>query len=75
MANRDDSPSGALFCWVVAAVFAAGLAHLAVNLRHVQVTAAADYNYASARQSVRRVQMAGIRGRILDRNGGVLAGK
>ena len=35
---------------------------------------AADYNYASARQSVRRVQTAGLRGRILDRSGAVLAG-
>ena len=75
MANRADSPrSGALFCWVVAVVFAAGLAHLAVNLRSVQVMDAADYNYASARQSVRRVQTAGLRGRILDRRGVVLAG-
>ena len=74
MANKGESSVGALSCWVVAAVFAAGIVHLVVNLRAVQVTDAADYNYASARQSVRRVQTAGLRGRILGRGGEVLAG-
>lgn len=74
MANRAESPVSVLACWVAAAVFAAGLVHLAVNLRSVQISGAADYSYASARQSVRRVQTAGLRGRILDRNGAVLAG-
>ena len=74
MANRGESSAGALSCWVVAAVFAAGLVHLAVNLREVQVAGAAEYSYASARQSVRRVQTAGLRGRILARDGEVLAG-
>ena len=74
MANRDESSVGTLSCWVVAAVFAAGLVHLVVNLRDVQVSGAADYNYASERQSVRRVQTAGLRGRILCRGGEVLAG-
>ena len=74
MASRAESSVGALSCWVAAAFFAAGLVHLAVSLRDVQVTGAADYNYASARQSVRRVQTAGLRGRILGRRGEVLAG-
>ena len=74
MANKGESSVGALSCWVVAAVFAAGLVHLVVSLRAVQVTGAADYNYASARQSVRRVQTSGLRGRILGRDGEVLAG-
>ena len=74
MASKGESSVGALSCWVVAAVFAAGIVHLVVNLRAVQVTGAADYNYASARQSVRRVQTAGLRGRILGRGGEVLAG-
>ena len=55
------------------AVFAAGLLHLAVRLHEVQVETAAEYNYASARQSVRRVRTGGVRGRIFDRNGSVLA--
>ena len=74
MTSRGESNVGAMSCWVVAAVFAAGLVHLAVSLRAVQVSGAADYNYASSRQSVRRVQTAGLRGRILGRGGEVLAG-
>ena len=74
MANRAESSVGGLACWVVAAIFAVGFVHLVVNLREVQVTEAADYNYASTRQSVRRVQTAGLRGRILGRGGEVLAG-
>lgn len=54
-------------------VFAAGLLHLAVRLYEVQVETAADYRYASARQSVRRVRTGGARGRIFDRRGAVLA--
>ena len=64
---------GKLFSLVAGAVFAAGLLHLAVRLHEVQVEAAADYNYASARQSIRRVRIGGARGRILDRRGRVLA--
>ena len=74
MANRGESSAGAFACWVVAAMFAAGFVHLVVSLRDVQVAGAADYNYASKRQSVRRVQTAGLRGRILGRGGEVLAG-
>ncbi|MBQ6914454.1 MAG: penicillin-binding protein 2 [Kiritimatiellae bacterium] len=74
MANKADSSVGALSCLIVAALFAAGFVHLAVSLRAVQVTDAADYNYASARQSIRRVQTVGLRGRILGRRGEVLAG-
>ena len=64
---------GKVFSLVAGAAFAAGLLHLAVRLHEVQVEAAADYNYASARQSIRRVRIGGARGRILDRNGRVLA--
>ena len=62
-----------IVCLVMGIVFAAGLLHLAVRLHDVQVETAADYNYASARQSIRRVRTGGVRGRILDRNGSVLA--
>ena len=58
----------------LALVILAGLLHLGVRLYDVQVRGAADYSYASARQSIRRVQVAGVRGRILDRRGRVLAG-
>ena len=57
----------------LALVFLAGLLHLGVRLHEIQVETAADYNYASARQSVRRVRTGGMRGRILDRRGTVLA--
>ena len=60
-------------CLAAGIVFAAGLLHLAVRLHEVQVETAADYNYASARQSVRRVRTGGVRGRIFDRHGAVLA--
>ena len=60
-------------CLVAGIVFAAGFLHLAVRLHEVQVETAADYNYASARQSVRRVRTGGLRGRIFDRHGAVLA--
>jgi penicillin-binding protein 2 len=55
------------------AVFIAGLVVLAVHLKEVQVDAASGYNYKKVRQSVRRVQTAGMRGRIIDRRGRVLA--
>ena len=64
---------GRVFSLVAGAVFGAGLLHLAVRLHEVQVETAADYNYASARQSIRRVRIGGARGRILDRHGRVLA--
>ena len=61
-------------CLVLAAVFVIGLLHLAFRIYEVQVVEAADYGYASARQSIRRMQVGGERGRILDRNGCELAG-
>ena len=60
-------------CVAMGIVFSAGLLHLAVRLHEVQVETAADYNYASARQSIRRVRTGGVRGRIFDRRGAVLA--
>ena len=60
-------------CLCVAVVFVAGLLRLGIELREIQVEDAAGYSYANIRQSVRRLQTAGVRGRILDRNGEVLA--
>ena len=58
---------------ILALAFVVGLLHLGVRLHEIQVDTAADYNYASARQSVRRVRIGGMRGRILDCRGTVLA--
>lgn len=58
----------------LAMAFVIGLLHLGVRLHEIQVRTAADYNYASARQSIRRIRTGGVRGRILDRQGRVLAG-
>lgn len=71
--QRDESIVSDLSCWAVTAVFVIGLVTLAVNLKKVQIDDAADYNDEKARQSERRVQTAGVRGRILDRRGRVLA--
>lgn len=71
--NRDESIVSDLSCWATMAIFIVGLLVLAVNLKEVQIDAAPGYNYEKARQSVRRVQTAGMRGRILDRRGRVLA--
>ena len=64
---------GRAICLAAGAVFAVGLLHLGVRLHEVQVKTAADYNYASARQSIRRIRTGGMRGRIFDRHGAVLA--
>ena len=60
-------------CVLAAIAFVLGLLHLGVRICEVQVKEAAAYGYASARQSIRRVQVGGRRGRILDRAGNVLA--
>lgn len=74
--NRNETPfsEGALVCLSAAAVFVMGMLLLVVRLKTLQVDSSADYNYANVRQSERRVQTEGLRGRILDRNGTVLAG-
>ncbi len=58
---------------VLALVFAAGVFFLAVSLRRVQVAQYSEYARDQVRQSVRRVQVPGARGRIFDRNGVCLA--
>lgn len=71
--NRDGSGVSELTCWATMAVFAAGLAVLGVKLKAVQIDEASEYSYRGRGQSTRRVQTAGARGRIFDRNGVVLA--
>ena len=58
---------------LLALVIAAGIAFLAVALYRVQVVRFSDFSRDQVRQSVRRVQVPGPRGRILDRNGVCLA--
>ncbi len=70
--ERADFWAGAICC-AAAACFVFGFAVLAVKLREVQVADSAAYGYANARQSVRRVQTDGLRGRIVDRRGVPLA--
>ena len=72
--SRTDSIASDIACLATALVFVAGLVVLAINLWDVQVVDSADYSYESSRQSERRVQTVGGRGRILDRNGCLLAG-
>lgn len=70
----DQLDWGAFIAGVsTAAVVVIGFLVLAVRLKSVQITDSAQYGYANARQSVRRVQTAGERGRILDRHGQPLA--
>jgi len=58
---------------VLAGVFTAGLLFLAASLHRVQVVQFPEFSRDQVRQSVRRVQVPGPRGRIFDRNGVCLA--
>ena len=58
---------------ILAALFAAGFAELAVSLYRVQVVNVAEFKRDLAHQATRRVRKPGIRGRILDSRGGVIA--
>ena len=59
--------------WLLLGLFAAGLCLIAWRLWHVQVLDSPRYGAAQSLQSFRRVQIPGLRGRILDRDGTVLA--
>lgn len=59
--------------WVLLGLFVAGFATLAWRLWQVQVLDSPRYGAAQSLQSFRRVEHPGLRGRILDRNGVVLA--
>ena len=71
--SRADDIVSFVSCWALAALFAVGLVRLGVKLREFQVEDAADYRGEASRQSERRVRTPGMRGRILDRHGHVLA--
>ena len=74
--KNDDRPSvvSDLSCWGCAGIFLLGLLVLAVKLREVQVVDSSSYLYSNDRQSLRRVELPGVRGRIIDRHGKLLAG-
>ncbi|MDD4102236.1 MAG: penicillin-binding protein 2 [Kiritimatiellae bacterium] len=59
---------------LLALMFTAGAAFLAVSLHRVQVERFSVLSHDQLRQSVRRVQVPGPRGLIFDRNGELLAG-
>lgn len=65
---------GDVSCALTAIVFVIGLLVLGVRLKSVQIDGVGDSNYDMKRQSLRRVQTEGSRGRILARDGTVLAG-
>ena len=58
---------------VLAILFAAGFAELAVSLYNVQVVNVAEFKRDLTHQATRRVRKPGIRGKILDSKGGVIA--
>jgi penicillin-binding protein 2 len=58
---------------VLAAIFTAGFTELAIALYNVQVVNVAEFKRDLNLQATRRVRKPGIRGRILDARGGVLA--
>ena len=71
--SKGSLLASSLACALAATAFAVGLLHLGARLWEIQVHGAAGYGLASDRQSVRRVRTAGLRGRILDRGGRLLA--
>lgn len=71
--TEEPSVVSDLSCWVAAFLFLAGLAVLGVRLWRLQVVESADYGDRNEEQSVRVVRTEGVRGRILARDGRVLA--
>ena len=71
--RSDFTKNGLLTCWTLGAIFAAGFLVLFLRLRDIQIVSASSHGRELDRQSIRRIQTEGVRGRILDRNGVVLA--
>ena len=71
--RSEPSISSDLSVLAVGIVFIAGLAALGFRLARVQLVDAAKHSYDGARQSIRTVRTAGPRGRIVARDGTVLA--
>jgi penicillin-binding protein 2 len=73
MSRRDRSEAECFRVRLVMLAMLAALAFLGINLWRIQVLRAPEYRSSLDRQSMRRVRLPGIRGRILDRNGVCLA--
>lgn len=71
--ERQPSVVRAWRVWLLLGCFAAGFAGLGARLWRVQVRENMRYDGVKERQSLRRVEVPGLRGRILDRHGEVLA--
>ena len=61
------------FTLALGAVFIFGVFVLGISLFRLQVLNVADYKEEQAKQTFRTVRVPGMRGRILDRKGRVLA--
>ncbi len=72
--NVERPEIGRQTCWVTALIFIFGLLILAVRLQKLQVDSTVDSLKEVDKQSVRMVRTDGVRGRILDCRGEVLAG-
>lgn len=72
--KNNYSMLGLIMFVILATCFAIGFLILIFRLKGEQVDSAAEYRRQMQSQSFRRVQTIGVRGRILDRNGVVLAG-
>jgi penicillin-binding protein 2 len=64
---------GAWRLWALGGLFLIGICTLAWRLWHVQVLDSPRYGAAQSAQSFRYVEVPGLRGRIFDRNGEILA--
>jgi penicillin-binding protein 2 len=73
MSGRERVEHERLRVRLVTVGMLAALAFLCINLWRIQVLSAPEYRNSLDRQSMRRVRLPGIRGRILDRNGVCLA--
>lgn len=76
MKVEDFSPQVPIPPWrilILATLFILGISILLWRLWHVQVLDSPQYGAAQSAQSFRYVEVPGLRGRILDRNGEVLA--
>lgn len=72
-AGERGGRTGDFTCIVMAVLFLAGCAALTAKLKEIQLDSSAEITLDGARQSVRRVRIPGERGRIVARDGTVLA--
>jgi penicillin-binding protein 2 len=73
MSRRERAEKERFRVRLILLVMLGALAFLGVNLWRIQVLRATEYRSSLDRQSMRRVRLPGVRGRIFDRNGVCLA--